>query len=92
MKIIVTGCNGSVGRRVVLRALKEGYQVLGAVWVDHQSHEDAAEARKNPNFSFIGADLRDYDTTLKVLTGCDAVVHLAAHRNPGDYVWQTHNR
>ena len=92
MKIAVTGCNGSVGRRVVLCALKEGYQVSGVDWVDYQSHGDAAEARTNPNFTFIEADLRDYDTALKVLTGCDAVVHLAAYRNPGDYVWQTHNR
>lgn len=92
MKIVVTGCNGSVGRRVALHALKEGHQVLGVDWIDRQTHTDVAEANKDPNFSFVEADLRDYDTTMRVLTGCDAIVHLAAYPNPGDYIWQTHNR
>ena len=91
MKILVTGCTGSVGRRVVLHALKEGHQVVGVDYVGRDEDNDVAEAMKSPSFSFVEADLRDYDTVLKLLTSCDAVIHLAAHRNPGDYVWKTHN-
>ena len=92
MKIAVTGCNGSVGRRIVLHALKDGHQVVGVDWIGSQAHDDIIEANKNPNYSFTEADLRDYDTAMRVLTGCDAIIHLAAYRNPGDYIWQTHNR
>lgn len=92
MKILLTGCNGSVGRRVVLRALKEGHQVKGVDWVELPDHDDVIQANRNPNFSFTKADLREYDTALSLLEGCDAVIHLAAYRNPGDYVWKTHNR
>jgi nucleoside-diphosphate-sugar epimerase len=87
MKIAVTGCNGNVGRRVVVLALKRGQMVVG---IDRapQSSPDCA----NPQFKFIQADLTDYGTVLKVLDGCDGVIHLAACSNPGDYQVNSHNR
>jgi nucleoside-diphosphate-sugar epimerase len=87
MKVAVTGCNGSVGKRVVTLALKLGHTVVG---IDHtlQSGRDCA----NSQFMFIHADLADYDTVLKVFEGCDGVIHLAACSNPGDYKVNTHNR
>ncbi|THH08583.1 hypothetical protein EW145_g2613 [Phellinidium pouzarii] len=91
MKIAVTGCNGRVGRRVVLYALKEDHQVFGIDHADPPEHNDTVQAADNLNFTFIKADLREYGKTLEVLQGCDAVAHLAAYPDPGDYVWQTHN-
>jgi nucleoside-diphosphate-sugar epimerase len=87
MKIAVTGCNGRVGKRVVVLALKRGHTVVG---IDRapQSSPDCA----NSQFIFMHADLTDYDTVLKVLEGCDGVIHLAACSNPGDYQVNSHNR
>ncbi|KAH8117947.1 NAD-binding protein [Phellopilus nigrolimitatus] len=91
MKIAVTGCNGRVGRRVVLYALKEGHEVVGIDCSDTSGHEDVVQALAQKDFAYIKADLRDYDRTLEVLSGCQGIAHLAAYPNPGDYVWQTHN-
>ncbi|KAI5118133.1 hypothetical protein M0805_001732 [Coniferiporia weirii] len=91
MKIAVTGCNGRVGRRVVLCALSRGNQVIGIDFTDPPEHEDAAKAAGHGDFAFVKADLRDYNKAFEVLSGCDAVAHLAAYPNPGDYIWQTHN-
>lgn len=89
MKIAVTGCNGSVGKRVVIRLLESKYRVLG-IDISPPDHSDAANL--STDFSFLALDLKDYAATLTALTGCDAVVHLAAFRDPGDYQVATHNR
>ena len=94
MKIAVTGCNGSVGRRVVIRALDEGHSVVGidasplAITIDDIQVRRVAE---HEAFSFVQHDVRQFDGIMDLLKGCDAVVHLAAHRNPTDYMVKTHN-
>ena len=74
MRIAITGCNGMVGKRVVLWALKEGHTIIGADYVVAQD----TEFYNNPAFSFYEADLKDFDTALKVFEGCDAIIQLAA--------------
>ncbi|KAJ3560298.1 hypothetical protein NP233_g10930 [Leucocoprinus birnbaumii] len=93
MKLVITGCNGSVGVRVVLLALKHGHNVTG---VDHTSlSPDLSNFVKDyhARFTFHQIDLKDYDRTLELLQNskCEAIVHLAAIRNPSDYKVQTHN-
>ena len=92
MRIAVTGCNGSVGQRVVIRALDDGHSVLGLdahpVAIDDISMRRSTE---HEAFQFVQYDLRSFEGLLKHLEGCDAVVHLAAHRRPGDFLVQTHN-
>lgn len=61
-KIAVTGSNGRVGKRVVLDALAHGYHVLG---VDHSALATADHRDLGANFTFLQADLRDYNETLK---------------------------
>ena len=103
MKIAVTGCNGRVGQPVVRCALSLGHEVVGIDLSPHPQPEakqpEANSATNNLNsywndlkFSFIQADLRDYDVALKSLQGCDAMIHLAAYPHPKDYVAITHNR
>lgn len=87
MKIAVTGCNGRVGKPVVALALTRGHSVVG---IDCNG-EPASEVRQTPTFTYTCADLRDYETALKVLEGCDSVIHLAAHPDPGDYKVASHN-
>jgi hypothetical protein len=86
MKIAVTGCSGSVGSRVVLAALDHGHSVLGLDQAPPRLSTPLPSA-----FSFKELDLRDFDATLNILRGCDAVAHLAAHRNPTDYLVKSHN-
>ncbi|KAF7312235.1 NAD-binding protein [Mycena indigotica] len=83
--IAVTGCNGSVGKRVVLCALKHGYHVVGIDFSPRVPDDPT------PEFTFIQADLTDFDATLKALSGCEAVLHLAALPQPGDYRVKVHN-
>ncbi|KAF5382199.1 hypothetical protein D9615_004257 [Tricholomella constricta] len=85
MKIAITGCNGSVGKRVVQLALRRGHTVVGI------DHVESKETIQHAKFAFVLADLKHYDAAIKALEGCDGVVHLAAYRNPGDYEVTTHN-
>jgi len=85
MKIAITGCNGSVGKPVVAHMLRHGHTVVG---IDARQDEDVTNSDK---FTFICADLLEYDRALEALAGCDAVVHLAAMRDPGDYRVKSHN-
>ncbi|KAG2148986.1 uncharacterized protein EDB93DRAFT_352027 [Suillus bovinus] len=87
MKIAITGCNGGVGRCVVLWVLKEGHTVVGA---DCVIAEDT-DFYNNPAFSFHPVDLKDFDATLKVFMGCDAIIQLAAFAQPMDYKTKVHN-
>lgn len=90
MKLAITGCNGSVGKRIVLLALKRGYTVFG---LDLTPLSDELAAHQD-KFTFHQIDLKDYHRVLDILQNseCEAVIHLAAFRDPTDYKVQTHNR
>ncbi|KAF9446306.1 NAD(P)-binding protein [Macrolepiota fuliginosa MF-IS2] len=90
MKLVITGCNGSVGPRIVLLALKRGHTVIG---VDLTTVPDELTTLQKDKFAFHQADLKDYDRALEILrsSACEAVIHLAAFRDPTDYKVQTHN-
>lgn len=76
MKIVVTGCNGSVGRRVVRLALSYGYTVLGLDLVPPtptpaSSTPTASVGSSLPSsalYRFIQIDLKDYDKLIEVLS------------------------
>ncbi|KAF8207594.1 NAD-binding protein [Mycena galopus ATCC 62051] len=90
-KIVVTGSNGRVGKRVVLAALARGYHVLG---VDHSALATADDRDPGANFTFLQTDLLNYNETLKAfaaLEGSEAVIHLAGYPQPGDYKVVVHN-
>lgn len=72
MKIAVTGANGLVGRHVLAELLEHGYDVRALTL----SHWGACPAEQRQ------ADVRDYDQVKTGLTGCDAVIHLAAYPSP----------
>ena len=77
MKLGITGCNGSIGKRVVALALKRGHTVVG---IDYRS----TGAITHPQFIFVQVDLKVYETALKALHGCDGVVHSPALLPPGN--------
>ncbi|KAF8575654.1 NAD-binding protein [Ramaria rubella] len=86
MKIAITGAAGTVGRVLVAHALNCGHCVVGIDLIN-----TASNPHQNEGYVFIQADLTDYDQVLSALTRCDAVVHLAAIRTPGDGKEKTHN-
>lgn len=78
MRIAVTGSSGAVGRAVTALALKEGHSVVG---ID-RAH---APSDQQGTFSFIAADICDYDAMVRAMAGCDALVHLAAIAEPNQH-------
>ncbi|KAH8822826.1 NAD(P)-binding protein [Flagelloscypha sp. PMI_526] len=85
MKIAITGCNGSVGTRVVLKALEQGHSVVG---IDVTPKPDSS-----PLTTFYQLDLRDYDPIFTVFQNekIEGIVHLAGIRTPEDYLVKAHN-
>ncbi|KAI0663896.1 NAD(P)-binding protein [Cubamyces menziesii] len=100
MKLAITGCNGSVGTRVVLAALAQGHTVLGLDSVPCSEplaglllhHSKVATVEDSPSrFTFKRVDLTDFDAALAALEGYEGIVQLAAVRTPADYKVMAHN-
>ena len=81
MRVVVTGGSGKVGRAVLRELLEHGHDVLN---VDRTPPDPT----RSPPAPFLPADLTDYGQTLEalsgaeVLSGVEAVVHLAAIPSP----------
>ncbi|GAC1436617.1 MAG: NAD(P)-dependent oxidoreductase [Chloroflexota bacterium] len=73
MKVVVTGSSGRVGRYVVRDLLEAGYDVTAT-----DTRPPAERACR-----FVAADLCDLGQAVGMLSGHDAVVHLAAIPSPG---------
>jgi len=73
MKIVVTGGSGKTGRWVVTDLRDNGNDVLNVDW----SHDGSDHGK------CIVADLTDPGQTHELISGADAVVHLAAIPAPG---------
>jgi nucleoside-diphosphate-sugar epimerase len=69
-RVVVTGGSGKLGRAVVAELSAHSYKVLNV---------DLAPGPA----SFMKVDLTDYGQAFEALSGCDAVVHLAAIPGPG---------
>lgn len=72
--ICVTGATGKAGRAVVADLREQGYEVRAT---------DLAVTLDQRRSRILQADLTDYGQTVEVLTGVDAVVHLANIPAPG---------
>lgn len=72
--ICVTGATGKAGRAVVADLREQGYEVRAT---------DLAVTLDQRRSGILQADLTDYGQTVEVLTGVDAVVHLANIPAPG---------
>src|SRR3712207_4091147 len=84
MRIVVTGGSGKAGRAVVRDLLEHGHEVLN---VDLVPSPDSWTSRYAPA-TLLPADLTDFGQALEaigggeVMSGVEAVVHLAALPSP----------
>lgn len=76
-KIAVTGGNGSFGRILVAGVLQRGYE---AVIVDRVEGSGIYNGRAGVESRMV--DLGDFESVHEALSGCDAVIHMAAIPNP----------
>ncbi|KAF8530359.1 hypothetical protein BU17DRAFT_35443 [Hysterangium stoloniferum] len=88
MKIAITGAAGTVGRRVVAHALECGHQIVATDVRGPIDSKDSLATCDPQRYTFIQADLKNFDKVVDVLKGCDAVIHLAALIFP---TYNTHN-
>ncbi|MGC6501409.1 MAG: SDR family oxidoreductase [Flavobacteriaceae bacterium] len=78
MKILITGAAGFIGSNLVEYLLQKGNIVVGidnfATGYKHNIHPFL----KDPNFTFIEGDIRNFDHCLNATEGVDCVLHQAA--------------
>jgi len=79
-RVLVTGGAGYVGSVLVPKLLAAGYQVT-VLDLYIYGEEVLAAVKGDPNLKEIKGDLRDQSLLRRILTGCDAVIHLACISN-----------
>lgn len=88
MRIAITGGSGRVGRAVIGFAVSQGHEVVSI------DRTPPAPETARPEITVVQADTTNYDDFEQAITGCDALVHLAAFAGPGgqpDYVVHNNN-
>jgi len=96
MRVLVTGADGFIGSHLTEALVRNGYEVRAFVyynsfnswgWLDHCADDVQGK------FEVFAGDIRDPHGVKKALTGCDAVIHLAAliaipfsYHSPDSYV------
>jgi len=78
MKLLITGAAGFIGSNLCEFMLHKGYDVVGLDNLATGFMHNLNEFKSHPNFSFIEADIRDYESCLKATQGVDYVLHQAA--------------
>ena len=72
-KILVTGGSGKMGQVIIRDLWANGYDVVST---------DRKPPASTDGFEFIAADVTNPDEALRVMDGCDKVIHMAAIPNP----------
>ena len=79
MKVLVTGGAGFIGSHIVDKLVQEGHTVKVYDNLSSGKMEFIEHHIEKPNFEFIRADLLDFETLKKEITGMDVVFHIAAN-------------
>lgn len=82
MKVLVTGAAGFIGSNLTAELLRRGHSVNGLDDLSYGTLLNLAGSMGDDRFQFIKADIRDERATARAVRGCDAIVHLAAHKIP----------
>ena len=77
MRIAVTGGNGDLGSNLIPHLLEQGHTVV--------SLDRTMPANYTRGVKYMVADVRDFGQLVAGIRECDALVHLAAIRAPGNH-------
>ena len=77
-KVLVTGGAGFIGSNLVDRLLEQKNKVICLDNFATGKRENLEQALKNPAFTLIEGDIRNYEDCQKAVEGCDYVLHQAA--------------
>src|SRR5436190_6848261 len=78
-RVLVTGAGGFIGSHLAEACAEQGWQVRAMIrynsrnhwgWLNDLAHRD--------NIEIITGDVRDYDSVIRAMEGCQTVFHLAA--------------
>ncbi len=79
MKALVTGGLGFIGSHLVDRLLLDGWSVTVLDNLLTGRAQNLGHQEANSNLITVDGDIRDFPVLSKLVSGCDAVFHLAAH-------------
>ena len=74
MKILVTGCSGSLARVLIPLLLEDGHNVVGV----SRGEFSQSLIPRHPNLTLYLCDVRDRDRLLEASRGADLAIHAAA--------------
>ncbi len=85
--VLITGGAGFIGRHVTQRLLGRGYKVRILDPLIEQVHQGQRPADLSADAELIIGDVRDGTALERALSGCDAVIHLAAEVGVGQSMY-----
>lgn len=78
-KILITGAGGFIGSHLAELCVQRGYRVRAFVRYNSMSRWGWLESsRYKKDIEVVAGDIRDYDSVVNYMKGCDTVFHLAA--------------
>ena len=78
-RALVTGGAGFIGSHLVDALLADGYAVTVVDNLSTGRPDNLAAARRNPNFTFVEANVADRAVMEPLVAGCDELYHLASY-------------
>ena len=72
MKLFLTGVTGYIGQKLMQAAIDKGFIVHALV-----RDPSATQLPEHERIHYFKGDITDYDSVLKSMKGCDAVIHAA---------------
>ena len=82
MRIAMTGATGLLGEFLIPHLLELEHEVH-ALW--HSDEHSTEKFESNKRLRWIQGDMMDLSSLLRLVSGCDAVVHAALEHQPGRY-------
>jgi UDP-glucose 4-epimerase len=82
IRILITGVAGFIGSNLAETLIARGHDVAGIDDFSHGSTLNLESIREHVNFTLHRADIREVSAVERAAEGCEAIVHLAAHKIP----------
>ncbi len=78
-RVLVTGAGGFIGSHLVEACVAQGWEVRAMVRYNSRNHWGwLNETSNSGKVTVIAGDVRDYDSVVRAMEGCQTVFHLAA--------------